>query len=233
MKFNVVLFLSRRKLRAFACLRCYCCAGHHSTPTTTALSAQRRAPRAFYAFDMVAKEWKQSTQQEQQDSQQQATCSSTFQAERQQQQGRLSQERAAFVEQNPDYGYGTSTGDDDTSSLLGLRPAPSASSQAIDSHCRRIDSIRERDFPHLLQPISGTSSTRRQQQQQQLRGGSSATQRQQQAEGLVYLDHAGATLHSASQLREAMEPLFATVHGNPHSQVSSSAMVRATYCFVQ
>ena len=68
---------------------------------------------------MVAKEWKQSTQQEQHASQK-AVYGSAFQAERQQQATRLSQERAAFVEQNPDYGYGTLTDADDEAILLSL-----------------------------------------------------------------------------------------------------------------
>lgn len=60
-----------------------------------------------------------------------------------------------------------------------------------------VDNIRERDFPHLLQ-----------------------RERQQGDGGLVYLDHAGATLYGASQLRDVTESLLKTVHGNPHSQVS-------------
>ncbi|VFQ58733.1 unnamed protein product [Cuscuta campestris] len=41
-------------------------------------------------------------------------------------------------------------------------------------------------------------------------------------EGVVYLDHAGATLHSESQLEAVLKELNSTVYGNPHSQSSCS-----------
>ncbi|CAH9115320.1 unnamed protein product [Cuscuta epithymum] len=40
--------------------------------------------------------------------------------------------------------------------------------------------------------------------------------------GTVYLDHAGATLHSESQMEEVFKELNSTVYGNPHSQSSCS-----------
>ncbi|CAM9811333.1 unnamed protein product, partial [Phaeothamnion confervicola] len=45
--------------------------------------------------------------------------------------------------------------------------------------------------------------------------------------GLVYLDHAGATLYGASQLRDAMSSLLTHVHGNPHSQGPVSSVTAA------
>lgn len=40
--------------------------------------------------------------------------------------------------------------------------------------------------------------------------------------GLVYLDHAGATLYSESQMRAVSEDLTTNLYGNPHSQSDSS-----------
>jgi molybdenum cofactor sulfurtransferase len=40
--------------------------------------------------------------------------------------------------------------------------------------------------------------------------------------GTVYVDHAGATLHSDSQLRGALDDLSANLYSNPHSQSDSS-----------
>lgn len=111
-------------------------------------------------------------------------------------------EKKTFVRNNPAYGY-TSAGAAASADQIGLK----------------IDCIRELDFPSLLQPLPGiaeVSSARQGQQEQQ--------QQQQQPRHIVYLDHAGATLFGASQLREAMEPLLTgAVHGNPHSQVQSCA----------
>ncbi|CAM9966533.1 unnamed protein product [Ectocarpus sp. 12 AP-2014] len=110
-----------------------------------------------------------------------------------------SPQKISFVRRNPEYGY---------------RSAVEGIAAADGLHRLPIDSIRERDFPRLLQPLidaTVTTSTRRRRQQHQ--------QQQQQQVDLVYLDHAGATLFGVSQLREAMEPLLAgAVHGNPHSQ---------------
>ncbi|CAM9709832.1 unnamed protein product, partial [Choristocarpus tenellus] len=61
-----------------------------------------------------------------------------------------------------------------------------------------IDDIRDTDFPHLL-----TGSRKG------IQG---------KGKGLVYLDHAGATLFGASQLHEVSAGLLGAVHGNPHSQ---------------
>lgn len=41
-------------------------------------------------------------------------------------------------------------------------------------------------------------------------------------EGLVYLDHAGATLYSESQMEAVFKDLTSNVYGNPHSQSDSS-----------
>lgn len=113
-----------------------------------------------------------------------------------------SPQKISFVRSNPEYGY---------------RSAVEGTAAADGLHRLPIDSIRERDFPSLLQPVidaTATTSTRRRRQQHQ---------QQQQQVDLVYLDHAGATLFGVSQLREAMEPLLAgAVHGNPHSQVRTS-----------
>ncbi|CAM9500010.1 unnamed protein product [Ectocarpus fasciculatus] len=107
-------------------------------------------------------------------------------------------QKTSFIRSNPEYGY---------------RSAVEGTAAADGLHQLPIDSIRERDFPSLLQPVTdataATPTRRRRQQHQQ----------QQQQVDLVYLDHAGATLFGVSQLREAMEPLLAgAVHGNPHSQ---------------
>ncbi|CAN0286335.1 unnamed protein product, partial [Ectocarpus sp. 12 AP-2014] len=110
-----------------------------------------------------------------------------------------SPQKISFVRSNPEYGYRSAV--EGTAAADGLRRVP-------------IDSIRERDFPRLLQPVidaTVTTSTSRRRQQHH--------QQQQQQVDLVYLDHAGATLFGVSQLREATEPLLAgAVHGNPHSQ---------------
>ncbi|CBJ33682.1 conserved unknown protein [Ectocarpus siliculosus] len=110
-----------------------------------------------------------------------------------------SPQKIGFVRNNPEYGY---------------RSVVEGTAAADGLHRLPIDSIREHDFPSLLQPVidaTATTSTRRRRQQHQ--------QQQQQQVDLVYLDHAGATLSGVSQLREAMEPLLAgAVHGNPHSQ---------------
>lgn len=42
-------------------------------------------------------------------------------------------------------------------------------------------------------------------------------------EGLVYLDHAGATLYSESQMEVIFKDLTTSVYGNPHSQSDSSS----------
>lgn len=111
-------------------------------------------------------------------------------------------QKTSFVRSNPEYGYRSAVEFTDAGDGLPRLP---------------IDSIRERDFPSLLQPATdatATTPTRRRRQQHQ---------QQQQQVDLVYLDHAGATLFGVSQLREAMEPLLAgAVHGNPHSQVHAS-----------
>ncbi|XP_062229533.1 molybdenum cofactor sulfurase [Phragmites australis] len=41
-------------------------------------------------------------------------------------------------------------------------------------------------------------------------------------EGMVYLDHAGATLYSESQMADVAKDLMSNVYGNPHSQSDSS-----------
>ncbi|KAF8658689.1 hypothetical protein HU200_059164 [Digitaria exilis] len=41
-------------------------------------------------------------------------------------------------------------------------------------------------------------------------------------EGMVYLDHAGATLYSEGQMADVSEDLMSNVYGNPHSQSDSS-----------
>uniref|UniRef100_A0A0D9WT43 Molybdenum cofactor sulfurase n=1 Tax=Leersia perrieri TaxID=77586 RepID=A0A0D9WT43_9ORYZ len=41
-------------------------------------------------------------------------------------------------------------------------------------------------------------------------------------EGMVYLDHAGATLYSEAQMADVMKDLTSNVYGNPHSQSDSS-----------
>ncbi|CAN0101625.1 unnamed protein product [Ectocarpus sp. 6 AP-2014] len=109
-------------------------------------------------------------------------------------------QKIGFVRNNPEYGY---------------RSVVEGTAAADGLHRLPIDSIREHDFPSLLQPAidaTATTSTRRRRQQHQ-------QQQQQQQVDLVYLDHAGATLFGVSQLREAVEPLLAgAVHGNPHSQ---------------
>lgn len=110
----------------------------------------------------------------------------------------------------------------ETSSSFLSSPSPSLLSPAVQAqtqqpaqtvshHRRAIDSIRERDFPHLLQPLRQQKRRRGNQQEQVVSSGRS--------DGQVYLDHAGATLYGVSQLKEAMEPLLGAVHGNPHSQV--------------
>lgn len=124
------------------------------------------------------------------------------------------EEKKTFVRNNPVYGY-TSVAD----------AATSAGQDQL-----KIDRIREVDFPTLLQPLVGAaepSAAREEQQQEQHR----YQQHQQQPRGLVYLDHAGATLFGASQLRQSMEPLLAgTVHGNPHSQVQTFAIEQVCGC---
>lgn len=40
--------------------------------------------------------------------------------------------------------------------------------------------------------------------------------------GVVYVDHAGATLHADSQLKAALQDLSSNLYGNPHSQSDSS-----------
>ena len=152
-------------------------------------------------------------------------------------------ERGRFVCQNPGYGYGvventsasssastrTSSGISsfiDSSASIGSSAHP-----AIDvaSSGRRIDLIRQSDFPRLLRPIavspttpSGTPSGHQQHNQdhQWKKPGSMDAAKRDGA--LVYLDHAGATLFGASQLTEAMESLLGGVQGNPHSQVPPS-----------
>lgn len=145
-------------------------------------------------------------------------------------------EKEAFVRTHPDYGYGSvASGGAD------------ATDAAASKYGLTIDCIRERDFPQLVQPMVSAveaplarqreqeeqeqkqhrheqdqQKQRQHPQQQQQRRQRQRQQQQQQQQtcDLVYLDHAGATLFGVSQLREAMEPLFAgTVHGNPHSQV--------------
>jgi len=41
-------------------------------------------------------------------------------------------------------------------------------------------------------------------------------------EGMVYLDHAGATLYSEAQMADVARDLMSNVYGNPHSQNDSS-----------
>ncbi|URE41451.1 hypothetical protein MUK42_33043 [Musa troglodytarum] len=41
-------------------------------------------------------------------------------------------------------------------------------------------------------------------------------------QGLVYLDHAGATLYSEAQIEAVAKDLTSSVYGNPHSQSDSS-----------
>jgi len=41
-------------------------------------------------------------------------------------------------------------------------------------------------------------------------------------EGMVYLDHAGATLYSEAQMADVAKDLMSNVYGNPHSQSDSS-----------
>lgn len=125
-------------------------------------------------------------------------------------------EKASFLERNPSYGYGDgdgenglSGGDAPLSSAVAAAEAAAAAMSATSgatSFRRRIDSIREHEFSRLLHPM--TASTPR----KKVNGSRTDA-------GLVYLDHAGATLYGESQLRQAMEPLLAAVHGNPHSQV--------------
>ncbi|CAN0049857.1 unnamed protein product, partial [Discosporangium mesarthrocarpum] len=74
------------------------------------------------------------------------------------------------------------------------------SRRACRFHCR-IDDIREVDFPHLYSSSTATHPDGN-----------------KEGRGLIYLDHAGATLFGESQLREATGTLLASVHGNPHSQ---------------
>jgi len=40
--------------------------------------------------------------------------------------------------------------------------------------------------------------------------------------GMIYLDHAGATLYSSSQMSEYVHDLHSHVYGNPHSGSESS-----------
>ena len=120
------------------------------------------------------------------------------------------EQKKTFVRTNPAYGYTSAAG----------------AAASVGQGRLKIDSIRQLDFPSLLQPLVGAAEVSpaqqdRQQQQQQ----------QQQRKDLVYLDHAGATLFGASQLREAMEPLLAgAVHGNPHSQVQTSQGYHTYIC---
>eukprot|EP00752_Nemacystus_decipiens_P007564 g6757.t1 len=123
------------------------------------------------------------------------------------------EQKKAFVRNNPAYGY-TSVG------------AGAAAASAGQDRLE-IDSIRETDFPGLLQPLVGAAEESPAQQDQHHQH--QHHQQVQEPGELVYLDHAGATLFGASQLREAMEPLLAgAVHGNPHSQgpVSSATGAR-------
>lgn len=96
--------------------------------------------------------------------------------------------RDKFLHDNPEYGYG--------------KGAMSADYDSRKS--RLVDSIRERDFPHLRQREVSTTSNE-------------ACGLDQQ--GIVYLDHAGATLYSVTQLRGVMNELLGSLNGNPHSQV--------------
>lgn len=142
------------------------------------------------------------------------------------------EEKRTFVGNNPGYGYphhGTADAEGATAAAVS---APDASGQ------RRlaIDGIRERDFPSLLQPLAGAEEALppRQNQQQQQEQGQQEQRQQRPNSNLVYLDHAGATLFGASQLKQAVEPALAgAVHGNPHSQVRFSCVgevfVRAAY----
>lgn len=100
--------------------------------------------------------------------------------------------REKFVKDHPEYGYGSCS---------------KSPNNGRSCTRRLLDNIRERDFPHLLQHDQDGLSN--------LVGGLGRRQ-------LVYLDHAGATLYSATQVREAMAGLLGAVSGNPHSQVNSS-----------
>lgn len=111
-------------------------------------------------------------------------------------------QKMKFVAKHPEYGYGYASNPDSSSHQQQHPMVPSRILAPEQKHDETphggiqklvVDSIREKDFPHLLQ--------------------------QHGSSGLVYLDHAGATLYGASQLREATESLLKTVHGNPHSQV--------------
>lgn len=118
-----------------------------------------------------------------------------------------------FLQKNPEYGYGAV---DNTSSSSNIKSNNNRSSNddstpatsATTAKKVVIDSIRESDFPRLLQPLGQRAPVK---EEERRRGPG--------VNGLVYLDHAGATLYGVSQLREAMEPLLQGVHGNPHSQV--------------
>lgn len=153
--------------------------------------------------------------------------------------------KAMFVRDNPEYGYGhlfedgemiltSSTYSHQQSTQIFNKQAPFLrSSKTHDSnddahnqhHSRRllVDAIRERDFPHLLQQ---QKQPRKQERHNDVGHDERGLNRRA---GVVYLDHAGATLYSASQLRETMRSLLCTVHGNPHSQVCCEYTVRAQY----
>lgn len=136
--------------------------------------------------------------------------------------------REKFTENHPEYGFSNHTHHTYCSASNSTRthsqaacPAQeqngssNSSGRSTDTSEQRrlVDSIREHDFPHLLQQHGST------------RRGSLAIGSGRR--GLVYLDHAGATLYSASQVREATEGLLGAVHGNPHSQVISSVFLQS------
>ena len=51
--------------------------------------------------------------------------------------------------------------------------------------------------------------------------------------GVTYLDHAGTTVYSASQLEGHMEELKSTLYGNPHSQNARSLATSEAVDFVR
>lgn len=51
--------------------------------------------------------------------------------------------------------------------------------------------------------------------------------------GITYLDHAGTTVYSASQLQAHMEELKSTLYGNPHSQNARSLATSEAVDFVR
>lgn len=89
------------------------------------------------------------------------------------------------------------------SSPAAIRKADFIAAHAAYGYDGRLDELRTDDFPQQRRPLPSASA---------------ASASQHSSNGVVYLDHAGATLYGASQLRSAMECLLSAVHGNPHSQ---------------